>query len=334
MDRVRIGVLGAARIAPKAVLTPAKTVPEAEVVAIAARDPARAAAFATKHAIPRVHESYETLIADDEIDAIYNPLPNGLHGEWTIAALRAGKHVLCEKPFTANAAEAAEVAAAAERTGKVVMEAFHYRYHPLMARVLEIVGTLGPIRDISTHMIAVLPNKKDVRYQIDLAGGATMDVGCYAIHQMRTVAGSVPERTTGSVPTVTSAVAKLAAPGVDRAMQARFSFADGCTGSMDCALLAARAPIADLKVTGERGTTRVMFPTRPQLGWITTSAGGTTRRERVKGEATFWYQLQAFCGAVLRGEPVLTPPADAVANMRVIDAVYEQAGLGARTPAP
>ena len=115
-------------------------------------------------------------------------------------------------------------------------------------------------------------------------------------------------------------------------MRAQFSFADGSTGSMQSALLEARAPIADLRVTGEEGRVHVHFPTRPELAWITTRAGGTTRRERVKGRPTFAYQLEAFCGAVLRDEPTLTGPADSVATIRVIDAVYEASGLGPRRP--
>ena len=324
-SRVRIGILGAARIAPKAIVVPARTSADAEVVAVAARDRTRAQEFADKHGIPRVHTDYAALLGDDEIDAVYNPLPNGLHGEWTIAALEAGKHVLCEKPFTANAIEAQVVADVAARTGRVVMEAFHYRYHPLFARVLEVVGTLGPLHDISARMIAVLPNRGDVRYELDLAGGATMDVGCYAIHQLRSVH-------TRSEPAVVSASAKELSPGIDRAMRATLAFPEGPSASVECALLEARAPIADLRVTGEQGRVQVHFPTRPELAWITTRAGGTTRRERVKGQPTFWYQLQAFCGAVLRSEPVLTGPADAVATMRVIDAIYEASGLGPRQP--
>src|SRR2546421_6247950 len=144
---VRIGVLGAARIAPPAIVRPARAVDEAEVVAIAARDPSRARAFATKHKIAKVHESYTALLEDPDIDAVYNPLPNGLHGRWTIAALEAGKHVLCEKPFTANADEAQAVGAVADRTRRVVMEAFHYRYHPLIDRILPIIlAELGTFR--------------------------------------------------------------------------------------------------------------------------------------------------------------------------------------------
>src|SRR5579862_4484163 len=150
MPPIRFGVLGAARIAPTALIRPAQHVAEAEVVAVAARDQGRATTFASKHGVPRVLGSYEELVNDPGIDAVYNPLPNGLHGRWTKAALAAGKHVLCEKPFTANAEEARSVAAAHAGTGLVLMEAFHYRYHPLFARVRELVasGAVGTPRRV------------------------------------------------------------------------------------------------------------------------------------------------------------------------------------------
>jgi predicted dehydrogenase len=142
---LRIGILGAARIAPTALVKPAKGNVEVVVAAVAARDVSRARAFAAKHDVARVHGSYETLIADPGLDAVYNSLPNGLHGRWTQAALAAGKDVLCEKPFTANAAEAREIAELAAKSGRVVMEAFHYRYHPLALRIEQIIasGELG-----------------------------------------------------------------------------------------------------------------------------------------------------------------------------------------------
>ena len=132
---MRIGILGAARVAPLALINPAQENAEVVVAAVASRDVSRAQAFAAKHGIARVHDSYETLIADPDLDAVYIPLPNGLHGRWTRAALTAGKHVLCEKPFTANAAEAREIAELAAKSDRVVMEAFHYSYHPLTLRI-------------------------------------------------------------------------------------------------------------------------------------------------------------------------------------------------------
>ncbi len=181
MTALRIGVLGAAKIVPTALVNPARTNPDVEVAAVAARDPLRAAAFAAKHGIPTVHPTYEALLADASLDAVYIPLPNGLHGRWTIAALEAGRHVLCEKPFTANAVEAQLVADAAAASGLVVMEAFHWRYHPVAARMVEIMrsGELGELRHIETA--TCFPNFKrhDIRWNPELAGGTLMDAGCY-----------------------------------------------------------------------------------------------------------------------------------------------------------
>ncbi len=192
---LRLGILGAARIAPAALIRPARAIADARVVAVAARDRDKAARFANKHGIDTVHGSYEALLADAGVDAIYNPLPNGLHGRWTRAALAAGKHVLCEKPFCANADEATEVAAAAAASGRVVMEAFHYRYHPLAARVREILDAheLGRLRHVETWLCFPLPRFSDIRYNHALAGGALMDAGCYAVHLARFLGGEEPE---------------------------------------------------------------------------------------------------------------------------------------------
>src|SRR5207302_2948709 len=153
-EPVRFGTLGAAAITPPALVRPAKKVPEATVIAVAARDRDRARKFASKHGIPRVHQGYDDLLADPDIDAVYIPLPNALHGVWTKRALAAGKHVLCEKPFTANAQEAADVAAAAAATDRVVMEAFHWRYHPMAERILAIVrgGELGELKRVEASV--------------------------------------------------------------------------------------------------------------------------------------------------------------------------------------
>src|ERR1700728_1953186 len=146
MDMVRIGTLGSARIAKAALIEPARYVPDVTVVAVAARDLLRAQAYALEHGIAVAHGSYDELLADPGIDAIYNPLPNSLHESWTLRAITAGKHVLCEKPFASNAATAKLVAEAAAASGLVVMEAMHYRYHPLIGRLREVVASLGPVR--------------------------------------------------------------------------------------------------------------------------------------------------------------------------------------------
>ena len=326
MTTLRIGVLGAAKIAPAALLKPARDVDRVEVVAVAARDRARADAFASKWSIPTVYDSYEAVIADAEIDAVYNPLPNGLHAPWTIAALEAGKHVLCEKPLTSNAEQARQVAAVVERTGNVLMEAFHYRYHPLMMRAVEVAqsGELGDLQHVESWMQVPLFKRHDIRFDLSLGGGAVMDLGCYSIHQLRSL--------TGEEPTVVAASAKERSPGVDRWMQADLVFPGGATGKFTVSLYGARALRIGFRVVGSDGELRVFNPAGPQMmhRFTVRRNDGSSRREKFPRIPTYRYQLEAFRDAVVDGTPVLTGPSDSVANMAVIDAVYEAAGLPLR----
>jgi predicted dehydrogenase len=321
---LRIGCLGAAKIANQALFKPARGDASAQVVAIAARDPARAQAMAAKRGIPTVHRTYDDLIADDGIDAVYVPLPNGLHAEWTIKALQAGKHVLCEKPFTANATEAEEVSTVARSTGLVVMEAFHWRYHPLAARVLDLIaaGEIGDVRHVEVAFCFPLPSRHDIRWQLDLAGGAFMDAGCYAVHMARTFAGP-------GEPTVTGAVARQRSPGVDSKLQADLRFPDGSTAAVTGSMWS--LPRVSATISGTDGRIRIVNPLAPHV-WhrLTVSTKTATRRERVAGRATYSHQLDAFVAAVERGEPFPTTVEDATANMRVIDAAYRCAGLEPR----
>jgi predicted dehydrogenase len=324
---VQIGVLGAARIAPVALIKPAKENPDVVVAAVAARDASRARAFATKHGIARVHDSYEALLADPEIDAVYIPLPNGLHGQWTRAALAAGKHVLCEKPFTANAAEAGEIAELAANSDRVVMEAFHYRYHPLALRIEQIIasGELGKLERVEAALCFPLPRPSDIRYNYSLAGGATMDAGCYAVHMVRTFGGSTPE--------VVSAQPKLRNSQIDRAMTAEVRFAGGHTGKVGCSLWSSNLLQISAHVVGDRGELRALNPVLPQyFHRLSIRSSERKRVERFPRRASYAYQLDAFAAAVLRGEPVKTTPADAIENMAVIDAIYRAAGLPLRVP--
>jgi predicted dehydrogenase len=327
---LRIGVLGAARIAPQAIVKPARRVDGVEVRAVAARDRAKAETFATKHGIPVVHGSYDDLLADADIDAVYNPLPNGLHGHWTIKALDAGKHVLCEKPFTADAAEARLVAAAAARhPDRTVMEAFHYRYHPLTDRLLEIIasGEIGAVRRIETRMVIPLLRRGDIRWQLSLAGGSLMDVGCYTIHLLRTLAGAEP--------TVVSASASELTPGVDRYASAEMRFDDGRTGHITAAMLAPPLLRLDARVDGSDGVLRVRNPYAPQfMARLSVRGPNGSRRETASRDPSYLFQLRAFQHAVDTGVAPITDVHDAVANMDVIDAVYRAAGLSPRTPTP
>jgi predicted dehydrogenase len=313
---------------PAALLKPAKASGEIEVAAIAARDPQRAAAFATEHGIPTVHPTYEALLSDATLDAVYIPLPNGLHGRWTIAALGAGLHVLCEKPFTANADEARAVGDSAAACGRVVMEAFHWRYHPLAARMIEIVrsGELGDLRHIEAAMCFPNIRRSDIRWQLALAGGALMDTGCYAIHWVRTLAGTEPE--------VEWAASLMRAPGIDRRTEVDLVFPGGVTGHVITSMWSSSILRLMVRAVGTKGTLKVLNPIAPQFGSrMTVKARGKTRRVKVEADgSTYDYQLRAFVAAIRDGAPTLTPPDESVANMRVIDAAYRAAGLEPRFP--
>jgi predicted dehydrogenase len=326
---IRIGVLGAAAIVPMALTNPAHLIPEANIFAIAARNPKRAEAFARKHKIPRIHQTYDDLIDDPDVDAIYNPLPNSLHAEWTIRALKAGKHVLCEKPFASNTQEAEQMATVAHETGLVLSEAFAYRYHPLTAKVKEIVasGELGEIKHIEAQFCFLLPAPNNIRFKYELAGGALMDCGCYPVSLIRHVAEAEP--------TVERAEARLFAPHVDHKMSAGLSFADGRTAHLVCDLLSPRLFHSSLKIEGSEGKLNVFNPYHPHwFNWLSVRGRNGSHSEYVRGENVYALQLREFIKAI-RGEIKLnTNPADAVGNMRVIDSIYEKAGLKQRGNKP
>ena len=325
----RIGVLGAAAIAPMALTNPARSVPEVQVVAISARDTKRAQRFAHKHHVPRVHNTYSDLLADPKIDAIYNPLPNSLHAEWTIRALRAGKHVLCEKPFASNTREAEEMADAARETGLILSEAFAYRYHPLTARVKEIIssGEIGKIRHIEAQFCFLLPTTNNIRFKYELAGGALMDCGCYPVSLIRHLAEAEPN--------VVHAEARLFAPQVDHKMTADLSFADGRTAHLVCDLLSPNLFRSFVRIEGELGKLRVINPYHPHwFHWLTVQSSRGTSRKSVRGENVYALQLRAFVQAIHGERKLNTDPADAIGNMRVIDAIYEKANLKRRSFIP
>ncbi|MEY9874282.1 putative dehydrogenase [Streptacidiphilus sp. MAP12-33] len=336
-EELRIGLLGAAAIAPTALLGPARRTPRVSVVAVAARQRARAEVFARKHGIPVVHDSYAALLADPGLDAVYVPLPNGLHAEWTLAALDAGKHVLCEKPFTANQAEAERVADAADaaytRDGLVVMEAFHYRHHALAERMRAIVagGELGRLRRVEAELSFPLPKFSDIRYDYGLAGGATMDAGCYAVHVARLLAGEEPQVTSARMLTLRRD------PRVDRAMSAELAFPGGASGRVRASMWSRRLLGIRARAIGDEGELTVTNFVAPQFFHRLTlrrprsAGGGLLRREHLpRRPSSYDAQLAAFAAAVLDGGPNLAPARDAVATMGVLDAIYRAAGLPLR----
>lgn len=326
MTPVKVGVLGCARIARSAILEPARVGADIVVSAVASRDAARAAAFAEAHGVARSHGDYEALIADPEIEVVYNPLPNSLHAEWSIKALRAGKVVLCEKPLASNAAEAQLIVDAARESGAPLIEAFHYRYHPVAEFIVRTVrsGVLGRLRRMRAAMkvSAGLVEPGDIRFQADLAGGSAMDLGAYGVNAMRLVAGGEPLGV--------EAAAEQVAPGVDGAMTAQLQFADGLVGDLECAL-SAPAFEAALSIEGEAGRLDVVNPFLPQLGHrAVLQVAGETRTERFDKTATYVFQARHVVEVVRHGAAVRTPGEDGVANMAVIDALYRAAAMQPR----
>jgi predicted dehydrogenase len=324
-DAIRFGILGAARIAPAALIKPAAEMPDdARVVAIAARDLDRAREFAALHAIARVHESYTALINDPDVDVVYNPLPNSLHCEWTILALRAGKHVLCEKPIASNAAEAERMAQVSRETGRMLAEAFHYRYHPLAARVRDIVGegTLGRLTYLEGNFTVPI-TQPNIRFDWNLAGGATMDLGCYPLHMLREFSGLQPS--------VLSAKATAGPKNIDVTMEVDLEMSSRVPARMNCSMAADARINASFIARGERGELSVLNPVAPQIGnqlTIKTSAG--EKQETIAGDATYTYQLRAFVAAIRGGPRFPTDGEAGIANMRLIDEVYRAAGLPIR----
>jgi predicted dehydrogenase len=325
VDPLRIGTLGSSRISQPALIEPAADVPEVTVAAVAARDKARAEAFALRHGLPKAYGSYEDLLADPDIDAVYNPLPNSRHGRWTLAAIAAGKHVLCEKPFASNAEEAAQVAEAASAAGLVVMEAMHYRYHPLTQRLAELVAELGPVQHLQCWTSFAIVNPGDIRYDFDLGGGALMDGGCYALDCLRLLGGDVPS--------VTGALADPVAPdprgaAADRSMAVRLAFPGGATGWFDSTFTRDGEFRADVHAICRDGQVRLdnfIFPHKGRL--VATRDGAVVADEQGGGDSTYVYQLRAFAAAIAGGAPVPTSAAQALTTMRLIDDAYRAAGL-------
>ncbi len=325
MAELRIGVLGAAKISDIALYIPAADIDGVRVTAIAARDRARAEAHAAEHAIATVHDTYEDLLADPAVDAVYNPLPISLHHQWTIAALRAGKPVLSEKPFASNTKEAEEMVAVANETGLALVEAFHWRYHPLADLIASRLPELGEITDIESTFTVPIPETDDVRHSWELSGGALMDLGCYAVQWARFVAGDEL--------TVVGATMVQGRPNVDVDTDIQATTPSGATLRIRAAMHAEAPSGASLVVTGTAGTMHVENPIAPQRGHeLRVELAGSEEPDiqTVTERSTYHFQLEAFRDAVVEGAPTPTGGDDAIATMRFIDAAYLAAGLPVR----
>lgn len=327
-EPLRIGVLGAARITELSLVGPARTTGH-RLVAVAARDRSRAAAFADEHDVERVVDSYADLLADPEVEVVYNPLANGLHGPWNLAALAAGKHVLSEKPSASNAEEAAEVRDAADKSGSVFMEAFHYLFHPVTRRLHEIVesGELGELRRVETLVAIPAPGDSDPRWSLSLAGGALMDLGCYSLHAVRMLAPWA-----GGAPRLVSARGgqRAGAPGVDEWLDADLEFPGGATASARCHMAYDDLEMS-CRVIGSRGEALAPNFVLPHLDdRLVVRTPDGERTERLGTRSSYTYQLEALAAHIRRDGPLPLDADDALATMRLIDESYRAAGFEPR----
>jgi len=318
---MRLGLLSTANI-NRAILAGAAKTDRVDVVAVGSRDAERAEAYAAEHGIATAHSSYQALLADPDVEAVYISLPNGMHHEWTMQALAAGKHVLCEKPYTRHPGEAEEAFDAADAAGLVLAEAFMYRHHPQTAAVARLVadGAVGRLCAVKATFTFPLHDLSDVRALPELDGGALMDVGCYCVSGIRLLAGE-PEHVRGEQVTGTT--------GIDMAFHGTLRCADDVVGQFEASF---RSPQRQsLEAVGEDGVLVVEAPWRLDWGGsVTLRRDGETEVVEVEGADSYTRELENLADAIEGGAPALLGRADAVGQARVIDALYRSAASGTR----
>lgn len=324
MRKVRWGILGTARIGVEKVIPAMQQGEYCQITAIASRSLDTARAAAERLDIPRAYASYEELLADPEVDAIYNPLPNHLHVPWSIKALEAGKHVLCEKPIGLTSAEGQELVEAAKEYPQLkVMEAFMYRHHPQWQRAQQLVGEgqIGELHTIQSFFSYFLLDPNNIRNMADIGGGGLMDIGCYCISLARFIFGAEPERVCGIVEY--DPVMKI-----DRLASGILDFGRG-TATFTCATQL--APYQRVNILGTEGRVEIEIPfnappDRPCKMWHQRAG----EIEEIQLDICDQYTIQGdlFSRAVLDDSPVPTPLEDAVANMKVIEAIIQSSQRG------
>ena len=318
---MRLGLLSTANI-NRAILAGAARTGRVDVVAVASRDAGRADAYAAEHGIATAHGSYEALLADPDVEAVYISLPNGMHHEWTMHALAAGKHVLCEKPYTRHPHEAEEAFDAADAAGLVLAEAFMYRHHPQTATVARLVadGAIGRLCAVKTTFTFPLHDLSDVRALPELDGGALMDVGCYCVSGIRLLAGE-PEHVRGEQVTGTT--------GIDMAFHGTLRCAGDVVGQFEATF---RSPQRQsLEAVGEDGVLVVEAPWRVDWGGsVTLRRDGATELVEVDEADAYTLELENLADAIEGRAPALLGRADAVGQARAIEALYRSAESGTR----
>lgn len=319
-DRVRWGILGGARIAVRRVLPALLRSERSTVVALASRDRARAGEIARQFEIPRVHAGYESVLADPDVDAVYIPLPNSLHHPWTVRSAAAGKHVLCEKPLALNAREAEEMAEACLSRGVLLQEAFMHRFHPQTERLQELVGSgeIGAPWLVRSAFSFTVARDDDIRLNPELGGGSLMDVGCYCVNISRLLFGE-PE---------TAFAAASIEGGVDVRLAGLLKFDRERAAEFDCGVRAQFRQFCE--VVGSAGSIFVERPFQPEErpATLVIRRGDQERRLEIPGANQYVRMIDHFVDCVLSRRPPRYPPEDAVANMRVIHALYESSNTG------
>jgi predicted dehydrogenase len=320
MTTLRWGLLSTARI-NRALIPPLKVSPRNRVTTVASRDLAKAQAYAKEWDIARAHGSYEALLADPEVDVIYNPLPNHLHAEWTIKALQAGKHVLCEKPLALTLDEVEAMADAARSTGKVLMEAFMYRHHPQTLKVKELVqsGAIGQLQLVRGAFSFTLMRDGDVRLINEYGGGSIWDVGCYPISYARFVAGAEPVEVFGQQ--------FIGRGGVDESFVGQMRFPGDLFAQFDCAF---RSPFrAHLEIVGSAGVIHIATPFKPGLSeTLSLTRDDTTETIEVAGQELYLGEVENMADAILNGTPTRMTLADSRGNVGAMLALLQSAREG------
>ncbi len=323
MTEIGIGLLGAARITEKAIVDPAHAIPGCKLTTIAARDRNRAEAYAKAHGVSDVVSSYHDVIASDQVDLVYNPLPINLHAEWTIKALQAGKHVLCEKPFAMNLDEAQAMADAAAASGRRLIEAFHYRYHPAFEICLEWLAAdeIGEVREIHAAFdVQIKDDGSEIRHRVETGGGAMMDLGCYPLHWALTVMDATPE--------AIAATATLTPTGVDETLNADLTFASGAAAHLTTSMAAGTPFRAEMQLIGTKGEIMFENPLAPHnptsTGTLKSSRG---RVAEISPITTYTWQLAAVLKALETGNALPTEGEIILRQQAALDAIYAAAGL-------
>jgi len=321
---MEFGVISTAAIGTEDVI-PGIQKSEHSVTAIASREESRARVVADELGIERAYGSYEALLADDGIDAVYNPLPNGLHAEWTKRAADHDLHVLCEKPLAADAAEAADVFEHCEDAGVTLMEAFMYQFHPRTRRAREIVAEeLGEVRSATasfTFNMRWPGHEDDIRLDPELAGGSLMDVGCYAVSAVRGFLGE-PER-------AYAAAADTRNSGVDTQLSGLLEYPDGVTGRVHCGFDTPNADRYRVETVDGWLEASHVFDVSPETEpTLTYSVDGREVTETFDAVDQYTLEVEGFADAIARVETPLVDRAETLGNMRAIDALAESAERG------